>query len=139
MTKIISEFQGDFRWLSNFWPVYGTTAEHLYQAAKMVHPEDARAIMSELTPTGAKIRARAKEIRTDWESSKLEVMLQILRWKFTEPSLRQKLLDTEDAILEEGNRWKDTYWGVCPPLSGNGSNHLGRLLMKVRDEIQRSK
>ena len=35
--------------------------------------------------------------------------------------------------LIEGNVWNDTFWGVC---NGKGHNHLGKILMKVRDEIR---
>jgi predicted NAD-dependent protein-ADP-ribosyltransferase YbiA (DUF1768 family) len=34
--------------------------------------------------------------------------------------------------LIEGNWWGDTYWGVC---NGVGENHLGKLLMKIRDYL----
>ena len=36
--------------------------------------------------------------------------------------------------LEEGNRWHDTFWGI-DQNTGKGENHLGKILMKVRDEI----
>lgn len=34
--------------------------------------------------------------------------------------------------LIEGNYWHDTYWGVC---EGVGENHLGKLLMEIRNEL----
>ena len=56
-----------------------------------------------------------------------------LRKKFTEHlDLQKKLLETDDAILIEGNTWGDTYWGMC---AGIGENKLGQLLMKIREEI----
>ena len=48
------------------------------------------------------------------------------------PELRTKLADTEDEELIEGNTWNDTYWGVC---RGVGENHLGKLLMEVREML----
>ena len=33
----------------------------------------------------------------------------------------------------EGNDWNDTFWGQC---DGVGLNHLGKLLMRVREEIR---
>ncbi len=61
-------------------------------------------------------------------------MYRLLRAKFTQNSeIRQKLLDTGSAYLEETNYWHDTFWGV---YNGNGENHLGKLLMLVRDEIR---
>ena len=38
-----------------------------------------------------------------------------------------------DEELIEGNWWGDTYWGVC---NGVGENHLGKLLMKIREELK---
>ena len=40
--------------------------------------------------------------------------------------------------LIEGNTWEwsRTFWGVC---NGSGENHLGRLLMKVREELIQQK
>jgi predicted NAD-dependent protein-ADP-ribosyltransferase YbiA (DUF1768 family) len=43
------------------------------------------------------------------------------------------LLETKDATLIEGNTWGDQYWGVC---AGVGENHLGKLLMQIRSELQ---
>jgi predicted NAD-dependent protein-ADP-ribosyltransferase YbiA (DUF1768 family) len=34
--------------------------------------------------------------------------------------------------LIEENTWGDTFWGIC---KGQGENHLGRLLMQIRDEL----
>lgn len=61
------------------------------------------------------------------------VMLNLLRIKFSDPMLRQQLVDTGDAELVEGNAWNDTFWGVSLK-TGMGKNWLGRLLMQVRDE-----
>jgi predicted NAD-dependent protein-ADP-ribosyltransferase YbiA (DUF1768 family) len=61
-------------------------------------------------------------------------MERCVRYKFTyDAELRQKLLATGDAILEEGNDWGDRVWGV---VDGVGKNRLGKILMKVRDELR---
>ncbi len=60
-------------------------------------------------------------------------MLDLLRIKFTIPTLRERLLATGDQTLIEGNTWGDTYWGVC---RGVGLNNLGTLLMQVREECR---
>lgn len=60
-------------------------------------------------------------------------MLQIVRNKFTDPDLRQKLLDTGNARLIEGNTWGDMTWGM---VNGKGQNLLGKILEKVRLEIE---
>jgi ribA/ribD-fused uncharacterized protein len=138
----IAEFQGEYRFLSNFWPaevVYEgityPTAEHAYQAAKTLDVNERKRIAALPTPAEAKAAGRALKLREDWErGGKFEVMEQVVRYKFTHhPELREKLLATADAVLEEGNTWGDTIWGV---YQGKGQNRLGKLLMKIRDEIR---
>lgn len=36
--------------------------------------------------------------------------------------------------LTKPNRWGDTFWGV-DVRSGRGQNHLGRILMCVREQL----
>jgi predicted NAD-dependent protein-ADP-ribosyltransferase YbiA (DUF1768 family) len=31
------------------------------------------------------------------------------------------------------NYWNDKFWGIC---KGVGENHLGKILMQIRDEIK---
>ena len=58
-------------------------------------------------------------------------MESLVREKFTDPMLRLQLMATGSEELVEGNTWSDTFWGVC---NGEGGNHLGKILMKVRAE-----
>lgn len=81
----------------------------------------------------AKAAGKKVLLREDWDQIKVDVMTEVVRLKFQQnPELRTKLLSTGDALLVEGNWWKDTFWGVC---NGIGNNHLGQILMKVRSEI----
>jgi N-glycosidase YbiA len=85
------------------------------------------------TPGKAKQMGRKLQVRDGWDGMKLQVMEALLRQKFADPVLRQKLLDTGDAHLEEGNSWGDVWYGVC---NGVGENHLGKLLMAIRDDLR---
>lgn len=130
----IKGFFGPHRWLSNFYPLPdGTTVEHHYQAAKALHPGDRTWILDAPTPGVAKRRGATVALRSDWEEVKTTVMLDLLREKFTDPVLREKLLATGHDYLEEANTWGDTYWGT---VNGWGENMLGKLLMQVRMEIR---
>ena len=60
-------------------------------------------------------------------------MMYLLRIKFSNKRLEHLLLNTEDAILIEGNWWGDKFWGVC---RGEGQNWFGHLLMSLREEIR---
>jgi ribA/ribD-fused uncharacterized protein len=137
----IAEFQGPYRFLSNFSPaeiefegVKYPTVEHAYQSAKTLDMTDRRRIAALPTPAKAKAAGRALKLRDDWERVKFDVMEQCVRQKFTRHAdLRRQLLDTGDATLEEGNTWGDRVWGV---YQGQGDNRLGKILMKVREELQ---
>jgi hypothetical protein len=138
----IEGFQGKYRWLSNFWPVtivyegivYPST-EHAYQAAKVMDPVVRQQVADMATPGEAKKFGKTCLPREDWDQVKIDVMHEILKLKFQDHVLRDALLGTGDAIIEETNKWNDTFWGVCFYV-GEGSNHLGKLLMKVREELQ---
>lgn len=146
--KTIHEFQGEYRFLSNFWPCYlmyqnvlYPTAEHAYQAAKVVSPDLKKRIKDCHTPADAKDFFETYKINPDpgWTiTKKLMIMEEILTIKFggKDPLLTRALLETGDANLVEGNTWNDTFWGVC---NGSGENNLGKLLMKVREELVRQK
>jgi ribA/ribD-fused uncharacterized protein len=137
----IEEFQGKNRFLSNFYParvefggVVYPTVEHAYQAAKTLDPELRKKVRAAAKPGLAKRLGRGVALRPNWETVKCRVMFLLLRWKFHLQPLRGQLLATGAAELVEGNRWGDTYWGVC---RGEGENRLGKLLMQVRKELQK--
>lgn len=137
MPAVIDSFTGEYRFLSNFWlcniEVEGLTfpsVENAYQAAKS--RDDARdAEFTLITPAVAKRLGRKLLIRHDWDRVKLTIMRDLLRLKFSDRELMNMLRGTGDALLVEGNTWRDTYWGVCA-VSGRGENHLGKLLMEIR-------
>lgn len=145
MIALITEFRGEYRFLSNFWPLNGgttMTAEHFYQAAKAVSADDQRWVYDAPTPGEAKRRGRRVTVRSDWDDVKLEIMLAVVRAKFTDnDELARRLVATGDAALVEGNEWHDNYWGRCTcarcvRAEIVGQNHLGKILMQVRDELR---
>lgn len=184
--KSIDKFQGETRWLSNFWflestfldkdifQVIGTafdqstklifekyrypTTEHAYQAMKIGDARERKEFIDKhnylnLTPGEVKKLSRKMKMRPDWDEVKLDVMYQLQKFKFSEanPKLRaqlvgttlwgvskhaavtQKALDDPNnfAYLTEGNTWGDKFWGCSP----DGENHLGKIIMEVRNDI----
>lgn len=138
---MIPSFQGKYRFLSNFWPapividnVEYPSSEHYYQAQKCLNPNDAEQIRLLPKAGQAKKLVRKFAIRSDWENVKLQIMEKALRAKFEQhPEIMQLLLETGDELLQEGNTWHDVFWGV-DITTNTGENHLGKLLMKLREE-----
>ena len=142
---MIAEFKDEHRWLSNFWPCdiewkgkRYPSVEHFYAAMKCASPVDAEGVRLSSTAGLAKRLARKAPMRADWSEAKERVMLWALRQKFRQPDLRKQLLATGDEVLVEGNWWHDNFWGSCncPRCGGVGQNRLGKMLMRVRDELR---
>jgi len=141
---MIDQFRGEYAFLSNFWeaPVsyqgltYGSN-EAAFQAQKCILPEE-KIAFTHLRPSDAKKAGRRVQLRPDWEAVKLEIMEELVRAKFAQnEELRLLLLATGDQELLEGNTWNDTFWGVHLK-NHRGENHLGKILMKIRDEAAQS-
>lgn len=135
---MIDSFHGPYRWLSNFWIVpviyeghQYPSVEHAYVAAKTTDEAMRAEIRAIEKPGQVKRLGRQLALREDWEAIKLDVMEELLRSKFRQQHLRNLLLSTGSMELIEGNTWGDRFWGVC---DGVGENHLGKLLMKLREE-----
>ena len=148
---MIDSFSGRFSFLSNFYPceikhqgITYKSVEAYYVAMKVkgdqmidgrFYPEtDVREMVSMIkNPGDVKRFGRNKiSLRKDWDDIKLSVMEWAVREKFKNESLKEMLLSTGDEELIEGNSFNDVYWGVC---QGQGLNHLGKILMKIRAEI----
>ena len=106
----ISEFRGEYYFLSNFYSAPVTyngmcfkNNEAAFQAAKC--PERMTEFCR-LNPSEAKRLGRRVKLRDDWEAVKDTVMYEICKAKFSQnPDLADKLVATKDAELIEGNTW----------------------------------
>ena len=144
MKSEINQFRDEYSFLSNFYPspltykgVRYPTVENAFQAQKVDNVPNRADLIHEFTkipPSQAKRLGRKVPMRSDWDVIKLNIMNELVDLKFTQNKhLAHKLLETGDAILIEGNTWNDTYWGVC---RGTGKNHLGQILMRVRNKLK---
>lgn len=137
---MINEFRGKYYFLSNFYEVSVTwdgityqNNEAAFQSAKVLD-RPVREKFSTLDPSSAKKLGRRVQLRNDWEDVKDEVMYEICKAKFSQnEDLKEKLLETCDKYLEEGNTWGDKIWGT---VNGVGENRLGKILMRVREELR---
>jgi len=137
---MIDSFSGEYEFLSNFYPCevrYGDntypTAEHAFQASKTLDEAERQKVHQASTPGMAKQAGRKVTLRRNWEKVKIRKMTFIVREKFKNQDLRDKLISTGDQELVEGNNWNDTFWGVC---KGKGQNQLGKILVQIREEIK---
>ena len=120
----------------HMYGVWYNSVENAYQASKCADPAD-RVQFQNLNPYAAKKLGKSVNIRPDFNGLRLVFMEELLRRKFSDlnPVLKQKLIDTGDIELVEVNNWNDFFYGEC---RGIGDNHLGKLLMKIRQELRDS-
>ena len=140
----INQFKGEYDFLSNrfgcrfVWKglQYGN-AEAAFQSSKCMDASE-RKVYAGCSADKAALKGREQAPFPGWEDARLDIMGSILRAKFEQnPSLMKKLTDTGTCILINGNNKQETYWGV-DLYSWQGENHLGRIIMDIRDkEIQR--
>lgn len=139
---MINNFSGQYFFLSNFYSVPVTfdgityqNTEAAFQAQKTPDISE-RKKFADLNPSEAKRKGRHVFLRSDWEEVKYDIMYEVCKAKFEQnPDLAQQLLDTGDEELIEGNTWGDKTWGM---VDGKGKNYLGKILMKVRDELRKT-
>jgi ribA/ribD-fused uncharacterized protein len=139
---VISRFSGPFAYLNNFHQAVVTidgidypSGEHAFHAQKT---EDAAArwrIAKASTSAEAKRLGRAVVLVDGWnEYLRYEAMERVIEAKFYPGrSLSDRLCETGDAVLIEGNTWHDNTWGICScGRCKGGHNLLGWMLMRRR-------
>lgn len=141
----INFFRGKYSFLSNFsqsqFEYDGLTyfnSEAAFHAQKCTNPLGRVKYTLIKNPIRAKQLGRRENLPDNWEKNSYDIMYAILKVKFSNPRLKEKLLSTGDAYLEEGNTWHDNRWGNCSCEKCKdikGLNQLGRILMQIREEI----
>lgn len=145
--QAITRFAGAWAFLSNpfravlIWEeISYPTSEHAFHAGKVLDLEHRRKFATMPDWQDAKAYGQTVPLRPGWnETVRYQVMAEVLRAKFTaHPERTRLLLSTGNSYLVEGNTWHDTHWGVCycRTHQAQGQNHLGRLLMELREELR---
>ena len=112
------------------------TSEHYYQVQKFNNDELRKKIYRASTPLEAKNIADAHKnyINVDWDSFKQDIMRKALQHKFEQhEDLKELLLNTATREIYEYSE-QDRYWGNNG--NGEGLNHLGKIIMQLRDEMR---
>jgi len=136
MTQIF-KFTDDYDFLSNSYDcalmyngyVYNN-AESAYQAQK--NPSLAKDFTN-LSAREAINRGRSINIIPDWDKMKLNIMSDILKSKFNNDVLRNKLISTGDTILINGMRHDNSYWGAIQHKKLNIGNNYPCNFISVND------
>lgn len=141
---VINQFKGEYDFLSNrfgcrfVWQglQYGN-AEAAFQSSKCMDASE-RKVYVGCSADKAVLRGKEQIPYPGWETARVSIMESILQEKFEQnPALMEKLKETGNRILINGNNKQETYWGI-DLYSWQGENHLGRIIMNIRDkEIQR--
>lgn len=111
------------------------TVEHYYQSQKFTNGIIKYLIINSPTPQIAKSLARTFRYlrKNNWAYIKNDIMYKAIKYKFTQhQDLRKLLVNTDRSeLIEKSDR--DYYWGIGK--SGLGENIMGKLLMKLREEL----
>lgn len=137
---MINEFRGKYFFLSNFYEapieyngIHYSNNEAAFQAQKTTNLK-MHCCFSFMNPSEAKKMGRKIPLRSDWEQVKESIMYDICKTKFSQNlDLKQRLLNTGNEELVEGNNWGDKIWGQ---VNREGKNLLGKILMRVREELR---
>lgn len=152
---MIDIFRGSYYFLSNFYPceiehdsIVYPSLEHYYVALKCDNDQiingkyytcfDFRELISKVkSPGKVKIIGKNIKVRSDWNDIKLDIMWIGIQQKFRNKELSELLISTGDQKLVEGNYWHDNFYGqcTCEKCIDKGKNKLGKLLMKIRSEL----
>ncbi|MDA8597204.1 NADAR family protein [Candidatus Pacebacteria bacterium] len=119
------------------WDRTFPTSEHAYQWRKFSEAslEIAAQIFTATNPHEVKkLSDQYADCRDpSWDEIKREIMEEILLAKVTQHEKLVKLLrETDDRAIVE-NSPTDYYWGIGE--DGSGQNHLGKIWMKLRAEL----
>ena len=142
----ITDFRGNYGFLSNFHKskiTYGgltyPCVENAFQAGKCADAEGKIKYTLQNNPVRAKMMGKREKLPQDWDRLSVSLMEKLIKIKFSDQQLAEKLVSTGDEEIIEENRWHDNKWGrcVCERCKTKpAENLLGKILMKTRDEIR---
>lgn len=124
-------------YMVEIWGKKFPTAEHAYQWKKYtdLHPEIAEEIFNATSPNQVKkiSDSHKAEVSPGFHEIKFEIMEEILRVKAAQHEKVQRTLRETGTREIIENSPVDPLWGIGP--EGNGQNMLGKIWMKIRQDI----
>jgi len=125
------------KWKGKLWP----TSEHAYQASRFIgeNPKIVEKIFKAKSADEA-YKIAQENLKDDFDQygdADIKNMEDIVRHKLKQnPYVAHKLIQTGEREIVEDSP-KDSFWGWG--AKRNGRNELGKIWMKLRDEIAESK
>lgn len=122
-----------------FGDVTYSTAEHAFHAQKFSDQDLCDRIRLCGSPLAAWELARSLKQyrRADWNAVKVGILTDIVRAKVSQhPEVKRALLATGDQEIIERNP-EDDFWG--DGADGKGQNQTGKILMRIRGELQQAR
>ena len=145
MDEVIGFYPREFYPFDNFssfkveWNGYlFASVEEAYQAASFMGSDEElveKIKKSHSADEAQRIAyANRDKRREDWDDVKISIMEELLRLKIEQnPYVKKKLLQTGDYMIVEDSP-KDDFWGWGS--NRDGQNNLGKLWMKLREELK---
>jgi ribA/ribD-fused uncharacterized protein len=137
----IKGFKNQYQFLSNFYNqpfnyngiAYNSVVSAFF--ANMTTNEFQRNMIAKSLPSDAiKLYKRTSSKKRLSDKEKKDLMYNICKEKFSIPSLKDKLLATNNEELINETTWENPFWGIT---NDKGENQLGKILMKIRKELDK--
>ncbi|MGM9802731.1 MAG: NADAR domain-containing protein [Muribaculaceae bacterium] len=136
--NMITQFKHEYDFLSNSYPcrfvwqgLSYANAEAAFQSSKYASEEERKTLSNSSAEKAANMGSKLKP-HPGWEENQLNIMQSIVEAKFEQnPDLMNKLIETGNATLVNGNSKQETFWGI-DLYSWQGENNLGKILMTLR-------
>lgn len=139
----IKKFEGYYEFLSNEYNCDVKYEDFVFQSSASLFyafkakTEGAFIKFQRLSPLKARSKMQKMEENDDYEDNKKYYLKEAVKAKFiSNPSLKIKLLKTQNAKLINTVTHRDTWIGV---RDGIGENMLGKVLEELREEFRKEK
>jgi len=136
---MINGFNEKYAFLSMYYPSQLTYDNITYNClataflGNLVTDITQKKMIAKSAPSRATIMVvNSDEKKNLSEEKQLELMYELCKIKFSDESLKKELLNTNNEELVNFTTWNNTFWGIT---NGEGKNHLGKILMRIRDEF----
>lgn len=133
---MITKFNGVYEFLALDYPtkiIYNgfefNNAETAFIASKCANEKQQKKL-ARLNAVSARKKKSSIPENPNWKKDK--ELMNILKIKFSDETLRKKLIETAPKKLVNNVTYNDPVYGV---YMGKGANKLGKALMKLREEL----